>query len=59
MEAAKGVNRDLTVRTSVICDRCNGKRAEPGTTHSKCASCNGTGEVSVVASDYGSLHSSL
>ena len=46
MEAAKGANKDMTVRTSVICDRCNGKRAEPGSTHSKCSSCNGTGEVS-------------
>lgn len=29
----------------VICNRCDGKRAEPGTTYSQCTTCNGTGEV--------------
>ncbi|XP_031573759.1 dnaJ homolog subfamily A member 3, mitochondrial-like isoform X2 [Actinia tenebrosa] len=47
MEAAKGCNKDMTIRTRVICDRCNGKKAEPGTTHSKCSQCNGTGQESV------------
>jgi DnaJ-class molecular chaperone len=46
MEAAKGCNRDMTIRTRVICDRCNGKKAEPGTTHTKCSSCQGSGQVS-------------
>ena len=45
MEAAKGCNKDMSVKTRVICNRCNGKKAEPGTTHSKCHSCNGTGQV--------------
>ena len=46
MEAAKGCNKDITARTQVICNRCDGKRAEPGTTYSKCPTCKGTGEVS-------------
>ena len=45
MEAAKGCNKDITARTQVICDRCDGKRAEPGTTYSRCPTCKGTGEV--------------
>ena len=47
MEAAKGCNKDITARTQVICDRCDGKRAEPGTTYSTCSTCKGTGEVIV------------
>ncbi|XP_020906435.1 dnaJ homolog subfamily A member 3, mitochondrial isoform X1 [Exaiptasia diaphana] len=47
MEAAKGCNKDMSINTRVICDRCNGKKAEPGTTHSKCHSCNGTGQETV------------
>ena len=46
MEAAKGCHKNITARTQVICDRCNGKQAEPGTTYSKCSTCKGTGEVS-------------
>ncbi|CAH3171002.1 unnamed protein product, partial [Porites evermanni] len=47
MEAAKGCNKDITARTQVICDRCDGKRAEPGTTYSTCSTCKGTGEETV------------
>ena len=46
MEAAKGCNKNITARTQVVCDRCDGKRAEPGTSYSKCPTCKGTGEVS-------------
>ena len=45
MDAAKGCNKDITTRMRVICNRCDGKRAEPGTTYSQCTTCNGTGEV--------------
>lgn len=45
MDAAKGCNKDITTRTRVICNRCDGKRAEPGTTYSQCSTCKGTGEV--------------
>lgn len=47
MEAAKGCNKDITARTQVICDRCDGKRAEPGTTYSTCSTCKGTGQETV------------
>ncbi|XP_022799708.1 dnaJ homolog subfamily A member 3, mitochondrial-like [Stylophora pistillata] len=47
MDAAKGCNKDVTTRTKVVCDRCNGKRAEPGTTYSQCPTCKGTGEETV------------
>ncbi|XP_078369632.1 dnaJ homolog subfamily A member 3, mitochondrial-like isoform X2 [Oculina patagonica] len=47
MDAAKGCNKDITTRTRVICNRCNGKRAEPGTTYSQCSTCKGTGEETV------------
>ena len=45
MDAAKGCNKDITTRMRVICNRCDGKRAEPGTTYSQCSTCKGTGEV--------------
>ncbi|XP_032231954.2 dnaJ homolog subfamily A member 3, mitochondrial isoform X2 [Nematostella vectensis] len=47
MEAVKGCNKDMTINTRVTCDRCDGKKAEPGTTHSKCTTCNGTGQETV------------
>ncbi|XP_074619530.1 dnaJ homolog subfamily A member 3, mitochondrial-like isoform X2 [Acropora palmata] len=47
MEAAKGCNKNITARTQVVCDRCDGKRAEPGTSYSKCPTCKGTGEETV------------
>nr|XP_058949448.1 dnaJ homolog subfamily A member 3, mitochondrial-like [Pocillopora verrucosa] len=47
MDAAKGCNKDITTRTKVVCNRCNGKRAEPGTTYSQCPTCKGTGEETV------------
>ena len=45
-EAVNGVNKDIRVRVQAKCKRCNGKRAEPGSTYVKCPQCNGTGEVS-------------
>jgi len=43
-EAVNGVNKDIRVRVQAKCKRCNGKRAEPGSTYVKCPQCNGTGE---------------
>ena len=45
MESVKGVNKEMSARTRVACDRCNGSRAEPGSSFSKCTTCNGSGEV--------------
>lgn len=46
-EAAKGVNKDLSVNIEDDCPRCDGKGNEPGTKVSLCHYCNGTGMVSV------------
>jgi molecular chaperone DnaJ len=44
-EAAFGVEREIEVARFDVCSRCNGKGAEPGTTPTRCSTCNGTGEV--------------
>ena len=44
-EAVNGVNKDIRIRVETVCKRCNGKRAEPGSTYVKCPQCNGSGEV--------------
>lgn len=45
-EAAKGVNKELSVNIDDACPRCDGKGSEPGTKVSQCHYCNGTGMVS-------------
>ncbi|XP_046854087.1 dnaJ homolog subfamily A member 3, mitochondrial-like isoform X2 [Xenia sp. Carnegie-2017] len=47
MEAVKGVNKEMPVRTRVTCNHCNGSGAEPGTSLSKCPACNGSGEETI------------
>ncbi len=44
-EAAFGFERDIEVARYDTCPRCSGKGAEPGTTPTRCSTCNGTGEV--------------
>ncbi|KAM3623858.1 uncharacterized protein V6R79_016397 [Siganus canaliculatus] len=46
-EAAKGVNKELSVNIDDACQRCDGKGSEPGTKVSLCHYCNGTGMESV------------
>ncbi|XP_057698946.1 dnaJ homolog subfamily A member 3, mitochondrial-like isoform X2 [Corythoichthys intestinalis] len=46
-EAAKGVNKPLSVNLEDACPRCNGKGSEPGTKVSHCHYCNGTGMESL------------
>ncbi|KAM8842387.1 dnaJ homolog subfamily A member 3, mitochondrial-like [Synchiropus picturatus] len=46
-EAAKGVNKDLSISIDDTCPRCDGKGNEPGTKVSHCHYCNGTGVESV------------
>ncbi|XP_057181807.1 dnaJ heat shock protein family (Hsp40) member A3b isoform X2 [Triplophysa rosa] len=43
MQAAKGVNKEITVNIDDSCPRCDGKGHEPGTKVSHCHYCNGTG----------------
>ena len=44
-EAAFGLEREVEVARYETCPRCTGKGAEPGTTPTRCSTCNGTGEV--------------
>ncbi|XP_028397865.1 dnaJ homolog subfamily A member 3, mitochondrial-like isoform X2 [Dendronephthya gigantea] len=47
MEAVKGVNKEMSARTRVACDRCSGSKAEPGSSFSKCTTCRGSGQETV------------
>lgn len=42
-QAARGVNKDVTVNVVDTCPKCQGSRAELGTKAIKCTYCNGTG----------------
>jgi len=44
-EAARGVEREITYRRLVTCDRCKGSGAEPGSKTVTCPTCGGTGQV--------------
>ncbi|CAL8331531.1 unnamed protein product [Merluccius merluccius] len=46
-QAAKGVNKEMTVNLDDACQRCDGKGSEPGTKVSHCNYCNGTGMETV------------
>ncbi|KAM4697956.1 dnaJ homolog subfamily A member 3, mitochondrial isoform 1-T1 [Rhinophrynus dorsalis] len=43
IQAAKGVNKEISVNISDTCQRCGGKGNEPGTKLQHCHYCNGTG----------------
>lgn len=47
-EAVFGVDKEVTVRTAVPCDGCEGSGAAPGTSATTCAQCAGSGEVRTV-----------
>lgn len=44
-EAVFGVEKDVEVTRDQACSRCDGKKAEPGTSPVRCATCGGVGEV--------------
>lgn len=44
-EAVFGVEKEIQINRDEACKTCNGSGAEPGTTPTRCTSCNGTGEV--------------
>nr|UUA79766.1 DnaJ subfamily a member 3-like protein [Octopus vulgaris] len=46
-EAARGVNKDISVNVKDLCPKCGGKKAEPGTKPVRCHFCNGTGVETV------------
>ncbi|MBV8933509.1 MAG: molecular chaperone DnaJ [Kutzneria sp.] len=47
-ECLSGVNREVTVDTAVLCDRCQGDGCAPGTAPQTCDTCNGRGEIQSV-----------
>ncbi|XP_072527350.1 dnaJ heat shock protein family (Hsp40) member A3b [Salminus brasiliensis] len=46
-QAAKGVNKEITVNIDDTCPRCDGKGHEPGSKVAQCHYCNGTGMESM------------
>jgi len=44
-ETLKGSTKEITLYKQILCSRCQGKGAEPGTSLNECFSCRGTGEV--------------
>jgi molecular chaperone DnaJ len=44
-EAAIGVEKEIRYRRAVVCDRCSGEGAEPGSRRVKCPTCGGAGQV--------------
>lgn len=44
-QAAKGVNKEISVNIEAPCQRCDGKGHEPGTKVQHCHFCNGSGMV--------------
>ncbi|MDA1188103.1 MAG: molecular chaperone DnaJ [Chloroflexi bacterium] len=44
-EAVFGAEKEIPVDRIESCERCKGSRSEPGTSSSRCANCNGSGQV--------------
>ena len=44
-EVESGVEKTVTVKLLMSCDRCDGTGAEPGTSVTRCTTCAGAGEV--------------
>ncbi|MBW8781353.1 MAG: molecular chaperone DnaJ [Verrucomicrobia bacterium] len=44
-EAARGLEKEITFRKAVTCERCNGSGAEPGSKRVTCPTCKGHGQV--------------
>jgi molecular chaperone DnaJ len=51
-EAAFGVEKEVEVTRNERCGRCGGNRAEPGSELSRCAACEGLGEVRRVSRSF-------
>lgn len=58
-QAAKGVNKELTVNIDAACQRCDGKGHEPGSKVERCPVCSGSGMVSPPPARLGSSRASL
>ncbi len=44
-EAAFGTQQEITLNKHITCSGCKGSRAKPGTSPSRCHTCQGTGQV--------------
>jgi molecular chaperone DnaJ len=44
-EAARGVEKEITFRRAVSCERCHGSGAEPGSKRVTCPTCRGAGQI--------------
>ena len=44
-EAARGVEKEISFRKLVACERCGGSGAEPGTKRVTCPTCHGAGQI--------------
>lgn len=44
----KDINKEIRLYKQIVCSRCEGKGAEPGSSLNECFSCRGTGEVQQV-----------
>ena len=51
-EIATGVTKKLRVNKYVACDKCDGSGAEPGSGHSSCPTCGGSGYVTRVSNTF-------
>lgn len=48
-DAFAGVKRTVEVEVAVVCERCDGEGAEPGTEHVSCETCGGHGQLQQVS----------
>ncbi len=46
-DAYRGIETEIRVPRTEVCDVCNGSGAKPGTTPKKCPHCGGTGQIRV------------
>lgn len=44
-DAFKGLKRDISLQTYIICEVCDGKQIEPGSKMKKCEKCKGLGQI--------------
>jgi molecular chaperone DnaJ len=44
-EAARGIEKEISFRKNVACERCDGSGAEPGSKRVTCPTCRGAGQV--------------
>lgn len=44
-EAAQGVEKEITFRKNMVCERCDGDGAEPGSKRTTCPTCRGSGQI--------------